>query len=126
MTNLYVGHYISNLTKFPDILKDNGDGSVSLNLPATDDTPISNIAIEQTGGWVTAIFKDPKKYIGARVDAIGEIVTLAEWAKEVSGIIGKPVKTLGHSPSLYDNPKSLAEYGVPDEMVVNYKGFYER
>ena len=63
VTNLYVSHYMSNLTKFPDFLKAEGDGYV-LQAAAPDDCPLWNYAVEQTGGWVVPIFKDPKKYIG--------------------------------------------------------------
>ena len=63
MTDLYTSFYYSNATKF-NMLKPQKDGTLLLEVPAADDTAIIAYAVEQTGGWVKAIFNDPKKFIG--------------------------------------------------------------
>jgi len=126
MTHLYTSHYISNLVKFDTMLTKQDDGTLQLAVPASDDTLLVNFAVEQTGGWVEAIFNDLSKFKGQRVDAGSEEVTLAEWAKVISEITGKTVKTLGLPAAIYDDYTSLVQNGVPEEMILNYKGFYER
>jgi hypothetical protein len=39
------------------------DGSVQLDNPMPDDTVVPSFAVEQTGLWAAAAFKDPKKWI---------------------------------------------------------------
>ena len=62
VTHLYTGFYLSNLVKFK-LLQKQEDGSLLLNINMPDDAPLPSYAVEQTGGWVLAAFKD-KKYIG--------------------------------------------------------------
>lgn len=66
VTNLYTGHYISNLVKF-DLLKKNEDGSFLINVGISDDVPLINFAVEQTGGWVSAILAKPEEFIGQSI-----------------------------------------------------------
>lgn len=63
VTDLYTSHYISNLVKFGQ-LKKNDDGTLTITSPTPDDAPLPNYAVEQTGGWVSAIFNNPDEYIG--------------------------------------------------------------
>lgn len=46
------------------MLKKNEDGTLVLNIPAPDETPMVNFAPEQTGAWVTAILNNPDEYLG--------------------------------------------------------------
>ena len=55
---------MNNLTKFPGLFNPQDDGSIQLAFPTPDDTIIPNFAVEQTGGWVEAIFNDSDKYKG--------------------------------------------------------------
>jgi hypothetical protein len=103
VTDLYTSHYISNLHKFNNLRK-----------------------VEQTGGWVAAIFRDPKKYIGARVDACSEIVTVAEWAKIVAEVSGKTVKTLGLAGGAAYLDGTEAKKHTVEEMYLNYLAFYKK
>ena len=88
--------------------------------------PLVNYAPQQTGGWVLAIVKDPKKYIGKRVDAISEYVTVGEWAKILSEVIGKPVRTNGIPENIFDDYSFLTGMGIPEELILNYKAFHEK
>ncbi|ORX39408.1 hypothetical protein BD324DRAFT_619602 [Kockovaella imperatae] len=125
VTNLHVAHYLSNLVKFPDFIKADGEGGYILQIAAADETTLGNFAVEQTGGWVVPIFADSKKYLGGKVNATSETLTVKEWAKEISEYIGKPVKTMGLTPAIYDDYSGLVKNGVPEELVLNYKGFNE-
>ena len=62
LTHLYIGFYLSNLAKF-GFLEKQADGSLLVKISMPDDAPIPVYAVEQTGGWVLAAFKD-KAYIG--------------------------------------------------------------
>lgn len=45
------------------MLGKSGDGYIH-NVPAPDNITLPVYAVEQTGGWVLAAFKQPDKYIG--------------------------------------------------------------
>ena len=107
------------------MLKAEGNGLV-LQVAAPDSTPLVNYAPQQTGGWVLAIVKDPKKYIGKRVDAISEYVTVGEWAKILSEVIGKPVRTNGIPENIFDDYSFLTGMGIPEELILNYKAFHQK
>ena len=62
VTNLYTAFYLSNLTKF-GLLEKQDDGSLLIKIGNYDDAPIPAFAVEQTGGWVLSAFKN-EKYIG--------------------------------------------------------------
>jgi uncharacterized protein YbjT (DUF2867 family) len=126
VTSLYTSHYMANLYKL-GLLKKEDDGTFTLNIPAPDDTPIPNFAVEQTGGWVAAILKDPKKYIGQRVDACGEETTLGEWAATLSEVSGKKVKTLGIPGGEFFLDGTEIKKMVPaEEIYLNYLAFYQK
>jgi hypothetical protein len=125
VTDLYTSHYISNLHKFNNLRKED-DGTFTVTVVAPDDCPLINYAVEQTGGWVAAIFRDPKKYIGARVDACSEIVTVAEWAKIVAEVSGKTVKTLGLAGGAAYLDGTEAKKHTVEEMYLNYLAFYKK
>ena len=63
--------------------------------------------------------------VGARVDACTEKATVKEWAGIISEIIGKPVRTNGLTGDMYKDYSFLTNMGIPEELILNYKGFYE-
>jgi hypothetical protein len=63
VTSLYASHSKSDLLKL-GLLKSAGDGTFTLNVPPSDDCPLPSFDVEQTGGWVMSILRDPKKYLG--------------------------------------------------------------
>jgi hypothetical protein len=64
VTQLYTSTYYSNVTKFYQLEKKD-DGSFLLTTPIPDDCGLVIFAVEQTGLWVRAAFKDPAKWIGS-------------------------------------------------------------
>ncbi len=64
VTQLYTSTYYSNVTKFYQLEKKD-DGSFLLTTPIPDDCGLVSFAVEQTGLWVRAAFKDPAKWIGS-------------------------------------------------------------
>jgi hypothetical protein len=114
---------MSNLTKF-GFLRPEANGSFTLTLPAPDDCPLPNYAVEQTGGWVAAIVKDPKAYVGARVDACSEVLTVGGWATLLSTISGKEIKTLGIPGGDAYLDGTEVKKTVAEEIYLNYRGFY--
>jgi hypothetical protein len=126
VTNLYTSHYISNFVKFKYLSKQ-PDGSFTLTIPAPDDCPLINFAVEQTGGWVAAVLRDPKKYIGQRVDACSEVVTVAEWAAAAAEVSGKTIRTLNiPGGEAYIDGTEVKKMVPVEELYLNYLAFYKK
>jgi hypothetical protein len=125
VTSLYTSHYTSNLLKL-GLLKPADAGAFTLAIPAPDDCPLPNFAVEQTGGWVAAILRSPKTYVGARVDACSEATTVGEWAAALSAVSGKTVKTLGIPGGEFFLEGTEIRKMVPEEVYLNYLAFYKK
>jgi hypothetical protein len=125
VTGLYTSNYLSNLSKF-DFLRKEADGSFTIMIPAPDDCPLINYAVEQTGGWVVATLRDPKKYIGRRVEAASETLSVGEWAALLSELSGKTVKTLGVlGGEAYLNGTAVEELKPLGELYRHYLALYK-
>jgi hypothetical protein len=116
---------MSNLLKL-DLLQPADDGTFTLRIPAPDDCLLPSFAVEQTGGWVAAILRDPKAYVGARVDACSEVTTVGEWAAALSAVSGKTVKTLGIPGGEFFLDGTEIRKMVPEEVYLNYLAFYKK
>ena len=68
-THFYTSTYFSNLTKFYQLEK-HDDGSATLTWPVPDSTLLVSFAVEQTGAWILAAFKDPAKWKGRPLDPL--------------------------------------------------------
>jgi hypothetical protein len=124
VTNLYTSAYLSNLLKL-GLLKKDDDGTYTLAMAAPDDCVLTSFAVEQTGGWVAGILRDPKKYIGSRVDACSEVITVGEIAKVLSDMSGKTVKTLGiPGGESFLEGRDVKKMGLED-FYLNFLAFYK-
>ncbi len=104
-TFVHPAFYFENfLSFFPP--QSNGDGSFSFGFPQGN-TPLAGIAIEDLGGIVKAIFKQPDTYRGKTIGAVTEDMTCNNYAKQMSEVLGAKI-------SYNDIPRNVfASFGFP-------------
>src|SRR6266852_336668 len=72
------------------------DGSYSFGFPLAD-ARLGAVAVEDTGGVVTAIFERRAEFLGETVEIIGDEMTAQEFAQILSRVLGRRV-TYNHIP----------------------------
>jgi uncharacterized protein YbjT (DUF2867 family) len=82
------------------------DGSYSFGFPQGD-TKLAMASVEDLGPVVAAIFDHPKEYIGRTVGVVGSDATCAEYAAQMSEVLGKVVRFQYIPREVY------AEFGFP-------------
>ena len=58
--------------------------------------------------------------LGAEIKACSEEITVADWAKLISELIDKPVKTMGIPASALESREDLMKQGIPEEVLLNF------
>lgn len=104
-TFVHPAFYFENfLSYFPP--QPNGDGTFSFGFPQGT-TPLAGIAIEDLGGIVAPVFSQPQTYIGKTVGAVTVDLTGAEYAEQMSEVLGIKV-------TYNDIPRDVfASFGFP-------------
>ncbi len=94
-TLLNVAFYYENFIHFfPPRQQD--DGSFAFAFPQGD-VPLSAVAVEDVGGVVEAIFREPEAFKNQTVGVVGDDLPCAEYAAILSRIMGKKV-VYSHMP----------------------------
>ena len=88
-TFLHVAFYYENfLAFFPPQRQE--DGTYAFGFPQGD-TPLAAVAVEDVGGVVVQIFKDPGEFLGKVVGIVGDDRPASEYAAAMSKALGKPI-----------------------------------
>ncbi len=82
-------YYENFLSFFP--LQKQEDGSFSFGFPQGD-TKLAMVSVEDLGPLVSTIFDHPREYIGRTVGVVGSDDTCAEYAAQMTEILGKKVR----------------------------------
>ncbi len=82
-------YYENFLSFFP--LQKQEDGSFSFGFPQGD-TKLAMVSVEDLGPLVAAIFDHPREYIGRTVGVVGSDDTCAEYAAQMTEVLGKKVR----------------------------------
>jgi len=90
VTNLVLVTYYSNFTKFGYLQKQE-DGTFILQMPLPKELDLPMFAVEQTGGWALAAFKNPEKYLYKDILVAGEVTSIPAMAQVLSEVSGKKV-----------------------------------
>lgn len=90
-TNLFLSYYFSNLFMLGGT--EQPDGTLVLTNPLPDGVGIPSFAVEETGQWARAAFRDPAHWVGRSMDACTGYVTVEEYAAGVARATGRNVKT---------------------------------
>jgi len=94
-TFVHVAFYFENfLSYFPP--QRQSDGSYAFGLPLGD-AGLGAVAVEDTGGVVTAIFEKRAEFLGKTVEIIGDEMTAQQYAQIMSRVLGRRV-TYNHIP----------------------------
>ncbi|KZV86157.1 NAD(P)-binding protein, partial [Exidia glandulosa HHB12029] len=72
-------------------LKPLQDGTLSLELPVPENVYLPFYTVSQTGAWILQAFKDPAKYLGQDIVAVGEHLTPTRIAEILGSTLGKRV-----------------------------------
>lgn len=104
-TFVHPAFYFENfLSFFPP--QPNGDGTFGFGFPQGE-TPLAGIAIEDLGGIVKAVFKQPNIYIGRTVGAVAEDMPCGGYARHMSEVLGVNI-------TYTDIPREIfASFGFP-------------
>jgi hypothetical protein len=88
---VYAGWYSNNLIKFPAFAPyRDSTGSVILKQSFRPDVAVPIIHIElDFGQFVVPLFKDPKRYLNAKVLAASEYITFGQIAQEYEAVTGE-------------------------------------
>ncbi|KZP31088.1 NAD(P)-binding protein [Athelia psychrophila] len=125
LTSLYTAFYFENLANV-GMLGKNADGTFTVQVAFPEDLKLPSYSVGETGGWVTEAFKNPSKWIGKDIHALGESISVKEFASTLAAISGKQV---GYNK--VSKEEFLAEDGVKKnphvglEMWLNLKNFYD-
>jgi len=94
-TFVHVAFYFENfINYFPPQKQD--DGTYSFGFPLGD-SPLAALAVEDTGGVVTAIFEKRSEFLGQTVEIVGDQMPAAQFAQIMSRVLDLSV-TYSHIP----------------------------
>ncbi|BEI83711.1 hypothetical protein CcaverHIS002_0403150 [Cutaneotrichosporon cavernicola] len=82
------------------------DKGLLLDLPVPDDTSIPWFAVEQTGDYVLAALRNPKKWVGHDMHAISDKYTPVSMAARLNRMARRPVATNGVTKADFDSLES--------------------
>ncbi|HLV00057.1 MAG TPA: NmrA/HSCARG family protein [Acidobacteriota bacterium] len=85
---VHVAFYYENFLTFPPQPQD--DGSFAFASPQGE-TPLAAVAVEDIGGVVREIFREPIPFDGQTVGIVGSDLKCSEYAEILSEILGRPV-----------------------------------
>jgi uncharacterized protein YbjT (DUF2867 family) len=104
-TFVHVAFYYENfLSFFPPRRQE--DGNFGFGFPQGD-TPLAMVSVDDVGGMVGAIFERPEEFSGKTVGFVGEDRPVAEYAEEMSGVLGRKI-VYSHIPR-----EVFASFGFP-------------
>ncbi|KZV81691.1 NAD(P)-binding protein [Exidia glandulosa HHB12029] len=91
-TSLYNCGYFENLISPVSgfqLCKKLDDGTISVEIPIPADSYMAFYSVDQTGGWVLEALKNPSRWIGKDMHAIGQHITPRQVAEKIAAITGK-------------------------------------
>lgn len=104
-TFLYTSHAYSDFLHLHHFTKDPSSGDPDrylITIPVPDDTVLPGFALEQTGEFVLAALKNPKRYAGRSL----MIVSATDFADAVAG---QDIHACGSTPTLRDMATMLSK-----------------
>jgi len=87
-TFVYPGFFLTNTSRS----KTNVDGVLEFSFGFPPNTKIPVFDVEDTGGWVTAIFENKDKYLGKAIHMASEYITASQLPEFYTKATGKPSK----------------------------------
>ncbi|KZV78045.1 NAD(P)-binding protein, partial [Exidia glandulosa HHB12029] len=90
-TSLFNSAYFENLVSPVSgfqMCKKQDDGSISVEIPSPADSYMPFYSVDQTGGWVLEALKNPDKWIGKDMHAIGQHITPRQIADTIAKLTG--------------------------------------
>src|SRR5262245_39774077 len=94
-TFVHVAFYFENFMRyFPPQKQEHGEFGFGFPLA---DTPLGALAVEDTGGVVTAIFEQRSEFLGKTVEIVGDQIPAAQFAEIMSRVLKSSV-TYTHIP----------------------------
>jgi len=94
-TFVHVAFYFENfINYFPP--QRQADGNYGFGFPLAD-APLAALAVDDTGGVVTAIFENRAEFLGETVEIVGDQMTAQEFAQIMSRVLRRSV-TYSHIP----------------------------
>lgn len=70
-------------------------------------TPLQMLAVDDIGRAAAAAFTDPSRYAGARIDLVGDVLTVPQLRQVLA-------RSTGHRPARWSLPTSLASRLSPE------------
>lgn len=67
------------------------DGSYAFGFPMGE-SPFSAVSVEDVGGVVAAVLRDPKRFAGAAVSVVGDQRSAADYAAVIAAVTGREVR----------------------------------
>ncbi|GAA5866017.1 hypothetical protein JCM1840_003376 [Sporobolomyces johnsonii] len=92
LVSLYTSCYYENATKF-GMLKKGDDGELFLDFQIASEIPFLSFSVNEVGGWVAAAFRNPDRWLGKDMHAVGEYISLTEMGKVLTKVLGRKVNT---------------------------------
>jgi uncharacterized protein YbjT (DUF2867 family) len=109
-TFVYAGYFLSNT----NWSKTNVEGVLEFSFGLQPDTKIPAFDVEDTGGWVAAIFENKDKYLGKRIHMASEYIAASQLPEIYTKVTGKSSKFV---PLPYDVVKKF----MGEELANNFK-----
>lgn len=102
LVSLYTSCYFENLNKL-GMLKRQGD-NYFLDFAMPTDVPFLLFSVNEVGGWAVAAFRNPSRWIGKDMHALGEYISTREMGKVLSSVLGAPVDVPERTPEQFHDP----------------------
>lgn len=67
------------------------NGGFIIPVPLSPDTPLQGLAVDDVGAFVAEAFDEPDSWLGRELELAGDELTLPQYARVMSGQMGKPV-----------------------------------
>ncbi|CEQ42746.1 SPOSA6832_04586, partial [Sporobolomyces salmonicolor] len=104
LISLYTSCYYENATKFNArnstrpgslrcMLQQGDNGELFLDFQIASEIPFMCFSVNEVGGWVAAAFRNPDRWLGKDMHAVGEYVSLTEMGKILTRVLGRKVHT---------------------------------
>lgn len=121
-TILLSSYYYSNVKWFlPSDAEDDKTKPITIACPMPDDVVLPSYAVEQTGSWAAAAFRDPGRWVGKDMEAAGENMTVKQVADQLAEVTGREVRTLGMTHEQFRNDKEMDR-----EWYANFDAMFKK
>jgi uncharacterized protein YbjT (DUF2867 family) len=94
-TFVHVAFYFENFINYFSPRKQ-ADGTYGFGFPMAE-APLAALAVDDTGGVVTAIFENPGEFLGATIEIVGDQMSARQFAETMSRVLRRKV-TYNHIP----------------------------